>query len=602
MKINFIVIFLFIAFHLTGQKTEQTSQELDYNGKPELIQSTTILKSEAQTKAFLEATITNLTDYSIRNLSTHTSLKGKHYTFIQTYKGVDVYQGLIKVNTDLKGSITSIFSGYHDLNLLNDEITPKLIQASQKTSPTSTISESKLIWFRNNKGIYEKAASIKSITENGLFMEEIYNVDYVKVFQTELSAHFSPQDTLINAYIYKPDPLTVANTEYGGSFVDNNDQTNSDLDAQRDSVQIKASFENGEFILENQFIKIVAISPPLLAPVTQTHPDFHFNRSELGFEEVNALYHITKQQEYIQSLGFNNIVNYAIDVDCHGFNGADNSAFNPGTNPPSIIFGQVGVDDAEDADVIIHEYTHAIMNSAAPGTSFGSERKAMEEAFGDYMAVSYSSIYDTYHDDYVFNWDGHNEYWQGRLAVSSDIYPADLNNNLYLDAPMWSSALIRIEKNIGRDKATTLAIEAGFSYTANMTMAQAAQVFLQTDTLLYNGAHYGELCWIFKDKGFVQSCTVDRPNSLVGINNQVEQGNHLKVYNSEEFAIGNEPLLIITDHPADLKVYDLSGKLIYNKTSAINSINVNPSSLSKGTYIFKITSEDYTQSFKIIKL
>ena len=48
------------------------------------------------------------------------------------------------------------------------------------------------------------------------------------------------------------------------------------------------------------------------------------------------------------------MVNYAIDVDCHGFNGGDNSAFNPGTNPPSIVFGQGGVDDAEDADVIIH--------------------------------------------------------------------------------------------------------------------------------------------------------------------------------------------------------------------------------------------------------
>ena len=170
------------------------------------------------------------------------------------------------------------------------------------------------------------------------------------------------------------------------------------------------------------------------------------------------------------------------------------------------------------------------MNSAAPGTSFGSERKAMEEAFGDYMAVSYSSTYDSYHDDYVFSWDGHNEYWPGRLAISSDIYPTDLNFNLYLDAPMWSSALIRIEKNIGRDLATTLAIEAGFSYTANMTMAQAAEVFLQTDTLLYNGAHYAELCWIFKDKGFVQSCSVNRPNGLLGVNKLNDEENTIQIF------------------------------------------------------------------------
>ncbi|MEZ4916786.1 MAG: hypothetical protein R2836_07345 [Chitinophagales bacterium] len=54
-----------------------------------------------------------------------------------------------------------------------------------------------------------------------------------------------------------------------------------------------------------------------------------------------------------------------ISVDTHGNNGADNSFFSPAT-PLRLIFGEGGVDDAEDADVIIHEYGHAISHFAAP--------------------------------------------------------------------------------------------------------------------------------------------------------------------------------------------------------------------------------------------
>lgn len=135
------------------------------------------------------------------------------------------------------------------------------------------------------------------------------------------------------------------------------------------------------------------------------------------------MYHISQQQEYIKSLGFKNIVDYQIHIDCHGLNQADNSSFSPYSVPPSIAFGQGGVDDAEDADVIIHEFTHAIMQSTSPDTYSGNERESMEEAYGDYMAASYSELYSGYHNDYVYNWDGHNEYWPGRVVTSDLTYP-----------------------------------------------------------------------------------------------------------------------------------------------------------------------------------
>src|SRR2546423_14028411 len=63
------------------------------------------------------------------------------------------------------------------------------------------------------------------------------------------------------------------------------------------------------------------------------------------------------------------------------------------TDPPKdeIRYGKGGVDDAEDAEVILHEYGHAIHDGS--GFVFGSEEAgAISEGFGDYWAVDFSDI------------------------------------------------------------------------------------------------------------------------------------------------------------------------------------------------------------------
>ena len=70
--------------------------------------------------------------------------------------------------------------------------------------------------------------------------------------------------------------------------------------------------------------------------------------------------------------------------------GADNSF---ATDHPKneLRFGKGGVDDAEDAEVILHEYGHAIHFSQ--NFSFASEEAgAISEGFGDYWAVTVSDV------------------------------------------------------------------------------------------------------------------------------------------------------------------------------------------------------------------
>src|SRR5438045_5731664 len=106
-----------------------------------------------------------------------------------------------------------------------------------------------------------------------------------------------------------------------------------------------------------------------------------------------AYYWVTESQHYSHSLGFGQsrrpIDNLPQAVRINQF-GQDNSF---ATDHPKneIRYGKGGVDDAEDAEVILHEYGHAIHSSQ--GFNFDPEENgAISEGFADYWAVTVSDV------------------------------------------------------------------------------------------------------------------------------------------------------------------------------------------------------------------
>jgi Zn-dependent metalloprotease len=65
---------------------------------------------------------------------------------------------------------------------------------------------------------------------------------------------------------------------------------------------------------------------------------------------------------------------------------------------------------------------------------------------------------------------------------------ADIDGEVHDDGEIWSRALWDINKALGRNKATTIVLEAQFSYRPNTTFAQAATVTVATAKALYGTA------------------------------------------------------------------------------------------------------------------
>jgi hypothetical protein len=224
---------------------------------------------------------------------------------------------------------------------------------------------------------------------------------------------------------------------------------------------------------------------------------FMYTRHQDEFEQVMAYYWITEAQKYIQSLGFDGVHRPAIDNQPQKVRinqlGYDNS-FETDHPINEIRYGKGGVDDAEDAEVILHEYGHAI-HSAQNFNFDPEENGAISEGFADYWAVTVSDVVSQRLGvpereplPCVMDWDSTSytstvPHCLRRLDTNLH-YPGDLNGEVHHDGQIWSRALWDIRQNLGHVKADTIILQGTNGYTgttmpdlANRTVAAAQSLY-----------------------------------------------------------------------------------------------------------------------------
>lgn len=423
----------------------------------------------------------------------------KHKQYGIFKDGIKVYRSFLKINFN---AVNKPISSFRLIPLgsfigRNTQI-PSIKQSieSELKADVQSISQSiEKIWFPTSNDEILLANRYVIERQSDYLVEQIRAIDGTLLYEQSLVYNFTDDsfdiDTPATGFVFFPDPLTQSQNLYGGIWVDSSDGAIPNLESQKMIRSFNCSFQNDSFILKNEYVEMMNLGSPNYQVAKNKTGQFYYSRNETGFEDVNVYFHLSNFGNYVKEmLEFNNLLPNGVRADAHALNGADNSVFSPASNPPRILFGDGGVDDAEDADVIVHEYTHAISFSASPNTNNGIERTAIDEGTGDYFASSYSRSINEFGWERAYTWDGHNEFWSGRFTNSLDHYPEDLVENKYGDADIWSSVLMEIWADIGREITDKLVIQTLHGLASNMTMPQAAYLFLQADSILYNKEHF----------------------------------------------------------------------------------------------------------------
>ncbi|HKQ97705.1 MAG TPA: M36 family metallopeptidase, partial [Candidatus Polarisedimenticolia bacterium] len=248
-------------------------------------------------------------------------------------------------------------------------------------------------------------------------------------------------------------------------------------------------------------------SPFLRNPMSSTG-DFLFGRDADGFEAVMAYYHVDRTQRYIQSLGFADLNNRDIRVDPHGLRGAKNAHY---LGFPSggghIAFGQGGttggVDLAEDADVIWHEYGHSMQDNQNPGAYLGlGEPGAQGEGFGDYWAFVNTALTSPGVSDpaCIGEWA-----WEGSCLRRTDgtkHYPEDIEREVHADGEIWSAFLTQIAVALGPETANRIILQSHYLVPMFPRFGDGVAAILDADQALYGGAHVAAIADLATQRGF----------------------------------------------------------------------------------------------------
>jgi hypothetical protein len=249
---------------------------------------------------------------------------------------------------------------------------------------------------------------------------------------------------------------------------------------------------------------------PTRGRVTRKNHRFHFEAHEKGFEEVMVYYHIDRAARYLESLGFRGakaILTEPIAVNVNG-TPKDASWYSPGLK--LITFGTGGVDDAEDAETILHEMGHAIQDAICPGFGQSAQAAAMGEGFGDYFAASFFA--DKKPPQYrtsIMTWDGitWNEIYDPPCvrrideAYTFESFDHGKWGEEHENGLIWSSTLWDIRVALGRRIADRIIMESHFQLDGFTTFSKGARAILDADSNLYRGANQTRLRRIFGWRG-----------------------------------------------------------------------------------------------------
>lgn len=306
------------------------------------------------------------------------------------------------------------------------------------------------------------------------------------------------------------------------TLTDNNNATSQPLDAQRFLMDLPRLDGSGP--LRGDFAD--ARTRQASSRAQSATLQYLYDRSQLGFEQTVVYFHVTRAQERLQRLGFTN-VNNRVQVAIVDAQTDDNSFYTP--TDESLNFGTGGVDDAEDADIVLHEYGHSIQDNQVPGFG-GNDESSMGEGFGDYLSSSMADVLatDAGHPQLtsaacVGEWDStayadpdSTGLYCLRRVDGTKHYPEAETGEVHDDGEMWSAALWHLRGALGPDAMDSLVLESHFLLTSSASFFTAAQAVITADANVNAGANEALLRRGFIQYGLLRTLSTPADGGVAG--------------------------------------------------------------------------------------
>jgi Zn-dependent metalloprotease len=234
--------------------------------------------------------------------------------------------------------------------------------------------------------------------------------------------------------------------------------------------------------------------------------DFRFRRGKKAFTEAMVYFHIDRVQRYLQDLGFSNVLSRPIRVNVVGQKD-DNSHYSSVTK--DLFFGTGGVNDSEDAEIILHEYGHAVQDAQVPGFGRSAECGAMGEGFGDYLAASFFAEHKPERlRPCVGTWDAVSYSRENppclRRLDGTKKYPRDLEDEVHADGEIWSACLWEIRTALGARTADRLVIASHALLSPDASFADGANAILTADAQLNHAKNQKLIRGVFVRRGILK--------------------------------------------------------------------------------------------------
>ena len=440
------------------------------------------------------------TELRLKNIQS--SLTGKHVRFHQYYNGIEVYGAAISVHTNHSGQIRMIHSNYFPhINIS----TAAAFSPDQAIS--TAIAEMGVFDLRKppraNLVIYPSrdAGQIGNYADayrlayrvNMPSLQPLASWEYIIDANTGEPLH---QRNLLRyadgrGRVFNPNPV-VALKDF--TLMDQDDSADAIPEEAYTDVILReldgSGFLDGPYV-STRLTENRANEPTLV---------FNYLRDDPRFEEVMVYYHVDTVARYLKGLGFDFVDNWQLPANVHV--GVTRAGFYDDSDG-SIGFGDAGADIAEDAEVIVHEYGHAILDRQVPGIYKG-EGGAIHEGFSDFLAASFfSAVSEGFSDTIVFEWAGSEDPEVATRPVNGNKrYPDDVVGNSHADGQIWSAALWEIFEAVGRDASLRLVVESHFFLSPDAEFVDGASAILMADQELNGGANFDLILGIMENRGF----------------------------------------------------------------------------------------------------